>query len=230
MKPRNIILIRHGESVGNANKEIYKTIPDYALLLTERGKNQALEAGKNLRVLCGNESVKFYVSPFWRTRQTFQGILKSFPSLKWQDRYEDPRLREQEWHGKLPVDGYRHDTEEERDLFGHFYYRFQEGGESCADAFDRVSDMIGTMHRDFEKPEYPENCVIVGHGMTNRVFLMRFLHATVEEFELWKNPKNCELKVLSLQKNGRYQLVSEMPHHTLKHNFQFDTDWFDNPA
>ena len=37
MKPQNIILIRHGQSHGNLNKEIYKSIPDYALELTDEG-------------------------------------------------------------------------------------------------------------------------------------------------------------------------------------------------
>jgi broad specificity phosphatase PhoE len=90
--------------------------------------------------------------------------------------------------------------------------------------------MLNTMNRDFEKSDFPENCVIVGHGMTNRVFLMRFLHASVEEFELWKNPKNCELKVLSLQPDGKYKLISDMPSHVLKHLFQYDINLFDNPA
>ena len=49
MKPRRIILIRHGESQGNRNPESYATIPDYALELTDTGKQQAFEAGKALR-------------------------------------------------------------------------------------------------------------------------------------------------------------------------------------
>jgi broad specificity phosphatase PhoE len=226
MKPKNIILVRHGESQGNANKEIYKEVPDYALLLTSKGKEQAIQAGMDIRNLCGNESVKFYVSPFWRTRQTLQGILKSFPTIKFEDAYEDLRLREQEWCNKLPINGYRHDMEEERDSFGHCYYRF-EGGESCADVYDRVSDFFNTLNRDFEKSNFPENCVIVGHGMTNRVFLARWLHATVEEFESWGNPKNCELKILSLQPDGKYKLVTPMRKHELRHNYQFKQEWFD---
>lgn len=228
MKPKTIILVRHGESIGNANKEIYKSVPDYALTLTPKGKQQAIQAGKDVRLVTGNEDVMFYVSPFWRTRQTLQGILKSFPSISYHDAYQDPRLREQEWHNKLPVDGYRHDMEDERDAFGHFYYRFN-GGESCADVYDRVSDFLNTLHRDFEKATFPETAVIVGHGMTNRVLLMRWLHASVEEFELWRNPKNCELKVLSLQPDNRYKLMSEMPLHVLKHNYQYDLKDFDKP-
>jgi broad specificity phosphatase PhoE len=41
MKPRRIILIRHGESEGNLDHSLYKTTLDYALKLTQRGISQA---------------------------------------------------------------------------------------------------------------------------------------------------------------------------------------------
>ena len=36
MKSNRIILIRHGESEGNIDKDKYQTIPDYALNLIQR--------------------------------------------------------------------------------------------------------------------------------------------------------------------------------------------------
>lgn len=218
MKPKNIVLIRHGESVGNVDKEIYKTIPDYALQLTDKGKQQAIDAGNNIKLLIGSDSVKFYISPFWRTRQTYEGLAKSFPASV---PYEDPRLREQEWHGKLPVDGYMSAYEMERDSYGHFYYRF-DGGESCADVFDRISSFLDTMFRDFDKATYPETAIIVTHGMTLRVFLMRFLHLSVEEFEMLHNPDNCGIVALSLNKNNKYELVTPLKKYkSPKHKYQF---------
>ena len=44
MKPKRIILIRHGESEGNLDKGVYAQKPDYSLLLTELGHRQAQEA------------------------------------------------------------------------------------------------------------------------------------------------------------------------------------------
>jgi broad specificity phosphatase PhoE len=64
LKPLRIILVRHGQSEGNANKEVYKDKPDYALHLTELGRHQAHESGKELKSLIGDQTVKFYVSPF----------------------------------------------------------------------------------------------------------------------------------------------------------------------
>ena len=223
MKPDRIILVRHGESDGNVNKEIYKDIPDYSLQLTPKGVAQAQEAGKKIVDIIGDTECQFYVSPFWRTRQTYLQIAKNF-SLNNIRFYEDLRLREQEWgQDMVSREGYSHDKENDRDSYGHTYYRFRDG-ESCADVFDRVSDFMGTMFRDFRKDDFPRNCVVVSHGMTIRLFLMRFFHASVEEFERWSNPKNCQLFILERQPNGKYILNGKLRTHTLKHKFQFPVD------
>jgi len=227
-KPKNIVLVRHGQSEGNVNKQIYKEKPDYALGLTDVGRAQAIQVGKDLRLMLGSKVPQFYISPFWRTRETFLGIRKAWNPDKetgydiFTNFYEDPRLREQEWHGSLPIDGYDNNAETERDAYGHFYYRF-DGGESCADVFDRVSDFLNTLHRDFEKNNFPENCVIVTHGMTLRVFLMRWFHLSVEEFEQYANPKNCECVILKLDEClGKYYLVNDLRKHKINHLYQFN--------
>jgi len=222
MKPQNIFIVRHGQSVGNVNKEVYRDIPDYALQLTDLGHTQAYETGKELAKLVDPAiPVQFYVSPFWRTRQTFLGVQKSFPNFVY---YEDPRLREQEWGQNMESrEGYSEKIEEYRDGYGHFYYRFRDGGESCADVFDRVSDFMNTMFRDFQKVNFPRNVVVVTHGMTMRLFIMRWFHVTVEEFESWGNPKNGGFFHLKLcNENEKYDMVTPLRIHKLRHNFQFD--------
>jgi broad specificity phosphatase PhoE len=208
-KPKRIILVRHGQSEGNADdtKEVYGKTPDYALNLSPRGRKEAYTLGGVLMDLIGKESVQFYRSPFYRTRQTHEELAPFFPGASCK---EDIRLREQERNGRLePHHGDA--VDQERDAYGHFYYRFQ-GGESCADVFDRISSFLDTLHRDFEKAAFPDNAVIVAHGMTNRVFLMRFLHYTVEEFEFLRNPKNCGMYVLELRESfpkPKYHLTEE---------------------
>lgn len=221
MKPKKIFLIRHGQSHGNVDKNIYQEIPDYALDLTDLGKEQAFDAGKNIsKSINGNSA--FYISPYWRTRRTYQYITKSInPSLL----YEDPRLREQEWSGKLrdyeEEDYIR--VEKERDDYGRFYFRLN-GGESCADVYDRVSDFFNTLNRDFEKPNFPENCIIVTHGITMRVFLMRWFHYSVERFENLANPKNCEFWIMEKNSDNRYDLVSK-PRLYAKPCHEYQYDW-----
>ena len=43
--PKRIILVRHGESLGNFDESVYCTVPDWKVPLTETGKKQSIEAG-----------------------------------------------------------------------------------------------------------------------------------------------------------------------------------------
>jgi broad specificity phosphatase PhoE len=207
MKPKRIILVRHGESVANVDAARRETIPDYKMDLTDIGTKQAKAAGQEIAKLIGNESVTAYISPYYRTRQTFAGISSAIDGNVLSV-VEDPRIREQDWgHLKHPDEA--EETDRARDDFGVFYYRIEDG-ESVADVFDRVSTFLETMHRDFEKSNFADNCLVVTHGMTLRVFLMRWLHWTVEEFEVIANPKNCQVVVLAMTDEGKYVLESAL--------------------
>ena len=224
MKPDTIILLRHGESESNVDKRTHQLKPDYAVELTLLGRKQARAAGQAIKVLIrGGSGIQFYVSPYWRTRQTYQEVAKVLRRHR-QATYEDPRLREQEWgddyvraHGPRDYAA----VEKARDAYGHFYYPLP-GGESCANVYDRVSDIVGTMHRDFEKPNFPRVVIVVTHGMTMRVFLMRWFHLTVEEFEKLANPLNGEFWVMQRQTFGdKYELATAARQHQVRHKFQF---------
>lgn len=231
MKPKRIFLVRHGESEGNIDKNLYATKPDYAYELTEKGRNQALEAGETIAQIIKAQGAHFYCSPYWRTRQTYLGIIEAINKSMARSQfnaciplfhnfYEDPRLREQEWGTSF--DKRNDNLENERDSFGHFYYRIPNG-ESCADVYDRISDFLNTLWREFEKPAYPENAIIVTHGMTMRLFLMRWFHMTVEEFELLANPKNCGIFQLDLQDGGKYKLMTDARRYASRnHPYQFN--------
>ena len=49
------------------------------------------------------------------------------------------------------------------------YFRIPDG-ESAADVYDRVSDFFNTLYRDFEKKDYPDNAIMITHGMGIRLF------------------------------------------------------------
>jgi broad specificity phosphatase PhoE len=207
MNPNRIILIRHGESEGNKDKEKYNDIPDYALSLTSKGIEQANLAGKEIKRLIGEESVHVYLSPYVRTRQTYDQIAKSLESNVVKA-FEDPRIREQDW-GHLRQADEGKEIVQERKSFSTFYYRIPDG-ESGADVYDRVSTFLETLYRDFNKPDYPQNTFIVTHGMTLRLFLMRWFHWTVEEFENLRNLKNCQIVVMEKDSDNRYRLTSNL--------------------
>lgn len=45
-------------------------------------------------------------------------------------------------------------------------------------------------------PGFPKSCVLITHSIAIRLFIMRWFHLTVEEFEAMKSPKNAEMVVM----------------------------------
>jgi broad specificity phosphatase PhoE len=217
MKPHAIYLVRHGESLANVNRDIHYSVPDWKVALTYKGLKQAKVAGNRLyRELKGKFDarseaqnnvirplLRIYRSPYIRARQTCDSMrCEHFP---WCEVREDPRLREQDW-GNYMSPEVNKKIDEERDQYGTFFYRMPNG-ESGADVFDRVTTFLDTLYRDFENPRYPRFALIVSHGLTIRLFLMRWLHWTVEEFEQLSNPDNCQIITLRLNNvTERYDL------------------------
>lgn len=217
MLPKRIILMRHGESAGNIDQGAYSTTPDHKIPLTEEGRAQAREAGRKMRALisaqsggaCGeNWRVFFYVSPYERTRTTLREVGKAFSRRRVIGVREECRIREQDF-GNFQVEERMRVVKETRERFGRFFYRFPEG-ESASDVYDRVSSFLESLWRDVDMnrhqvdPSSELNLVIVSHGLTSRVFLMKWFKWTVEEFERLNNLGNCEFRVMELGAGGEY--------------------------
>lgn len=207
MKPKRIILVRHGESQGNVDATSHETIPDYELNLTGKGREQAQKAGHKINELIGDELVYSYISPFYRTRQTFAEIEAELGDKNVKV-IEDSRIREQDW-GNLRSYEVEKKTMKDRGAYGIFYFRI-ENGESGANVFDRTSTFFEMVRQDFLQSDYPENILVVTHGVTLRILLMRILNWSVEEFEDVYNPENCELFVLEKNSEGDYKLVTPL--------------------
>lgn len=204
MKPKRIILIRHAESEGNADATVYSMVPDHKIALTKKGEHQALAAGAEIAEIIGQEKIKAYVSPFKRTRQTFEGITRHIEK-NLTDVVEDPRIREQGFGNLVSMDQAQL-LLQARAEYGKFYYR-PPNGESSADVYDRISTFLESMHRAFERPDFPPNTLIVSHGGALRVFLMRWLRLKVEEYLALDYADNCQILILEMDDNGKYQLV-----------------------
>nr|WP_320784080.1 histidine phosphatase family protein [Streptomyces sp. CRN 30] len=200
-RPRRIVLVRHGESEGNADDTVYERRPDHALALTERGRRQAEETGEALREVFGLEHVSAYVSPYRRTHETFQAFRLASDRVRVR---EEPRLREQDWGNWQDREDVRL-QKAYRDAYGHFFYRFAQG-ESGADVYDRVGGFLESLFRSFEDPDHPPNVLLVTHGLAMRLFCMRWFHWSVAEFESLSNPGNAEVRMLLLGEDGRYAL------------------------
>jgi broad specificity phosphatase PhoE len=64
-KPKRIILVRHGESEANVNKEILRLVPDHKVGLTPLGFKQSLDAGRYIgEKLVGYGKIRAYYSPY----------------------------------------------------------------------------------------------------------------------------------------------------------------------
>ncbi|KAI9815583.1 MAG: hypothetical protein M1832_005444 [Thelocarpon impressellum] len=219
-KPRMIILIRHAQSEGNKNRDIHQTIPDHRVRLTQEGWRQAEEAGTRLRsLLRPDDTLHFFTSPYRRTRETTEGILKSLTSNEPSPTpfprntikvYEEPRLREQDFGNFQPCSAAMERMWHERADYGHFFYRIANG-ESAADAYDRISGFNESLWRQFGEDDCASVCVLVTHGLMTRVFLMKWYHFSVEYFEDLRNVNHCEFVVMEKHAaTGKYILENKL--------------------
>jgi len=103
--PNKVVMIRHGQSMGNIDETLYSTTPDNAMPLTKLGWEQARKAGKHLKdsVLAPLESVHFIVSPYARTVETFHGIVSAWcdPDAPEFASIPNREMRLQAWYGRL---------------------------------------------------------------------------------------------------------------------------------
>ncbi|XP_043710515.1 phosphoglycerate mutase-like protein AT74 [Telopea speciosissima] len=227
--PKRIILVRHGESQGNLDDTAYTTTPDNQIPLTSHGIDQARFAGQRIRHLLSDDGlshnwkVYFYVSPYRRTRSTLREIGRSFPRNRILGVREECRIREQDF-GNFQVEERMKAIKLARERFGRFFFRFPDG-ESAADVFDRLSSFMESLWRDIDMKRLDHhhkrgdetNLIIVSHGLTMRVFLMKWFKWTVEQFEHLNNPGNCEFLVIQLGSGGDYSLAIHHSEEELLH-------------
>lgn len=210
MKPLQIFLMRHVQSIGNADHSVYANTPDWKIGISEKGVREASVTAHSFAKRSIDDRIATYVSPYQRTTDTFREVEKRLPGMKFLPKF-DPRLREQERGNLRIVDRETWDrVEKERDEYGTFFYRFQNG-ESGADVYDRCSGFIDTLFRDFQKPDFPHTALIITHGYTLRVLLMRWFHSGVAEFHKWKCPKNGQFFQMQLGNDDKYSLSEPYP-------------------
>jgi hypothetical protein len=88
----------------------------------------------------------------------------------------------------------------ERMSFGRFFFRFPNG-EAGLDVYNRVSSFWATVSRDLLQLQAITdvthlNILIVTHGLTLRLLLMRYFQLSVAEFESSYNSQNAKLVIM----------------------------------
>ncbi|MET9943273.1 SAM-dependent methyltransferase, partial [Streptomyces halstedii] len=92
---------------------------------------------------------------------------------------------------------------------GHDVARLHSGDPSVFSAVNEQMkrlDEADIPYEVVEEPDHPENVLLITHGLTMRLFCMRWFHWSVAEFESLSNPGNGEARTLLLGENGRYTL------------------------
>jgi 2,3-bisphosphoglycerate-dependent phosphoglycerate mutase len=205
-----IFLVRHGESQGNVDKGVHARMADHAIPLSDRGREQAREAGRRLGAVLSEmypggglrPHVRLWTSPYRRTRETAAGVEEGAGA--WiSDRREHILLCEQQFglfdgvpdedlHRRFPEEAAHYDKQLRFE--GKFWARMPLG-ESRFDVATRVHQAFGTFHRDLAK--HGIDClVIICHGVTLRAFVMMWLHLSPEWFEAEPNPPNASIRLL----------------------------------
>ena len=196
-----IFLIRHGESMQNTKENYSIGLPDHKVYLTEKGKDEAQEAGKFLKQYCSDNHISLdnsvlWVSPYERTRET-ASIINQFLNIK--KIKEDVSLIEHRYglfsdkEIKLIQELYPehfafYDNHYQND--GEFYARFPLG-EAPLDVALRTRQFIETIYRDKEDVLF-----VVSHGTTLRTFVMNFFHYPPEWFNKEPVPENCSIRLI----------------------------------
>lgn len=220
-----IFLIRHGESMQNTKENNEKKLPDHKVYLTEKGKQEALEAGLFLKEYIEKNNIDIkdatlWVSPYTRTRQTAE-IINSILEIK--DVKEDITLIEQRYG--LFSDNTLEDIKEKYKEQFEFYDRYYQNdgkfyakmpqGESPYDVALRIKQFINTLYRDID--EGKDTFFIVSHGTTIRCFVMDWFHKSPEWFNKEPNMDNCSIRLIEKEnKESQEQYIYKGPVRTKK--------------
>lgn len=221
-RPALLVFVRHGQSLRNTVnlhtglKNIPKVVtdtPDHLTPLTPDGEQQALATGKGLQQEFGRFDVVFH-SPWLRTTQTMELLLKAFPDpcppvrrnlylLEQNFGRLDPAI----WPRQLEryEESFRQ-FEQQREIMGHFYCRPPDG-ESWADVCMRTHQFLGVIFR----PEFAGKRILaVTHAVPQQSFRYHLEHPTEEElFQEYETARNlnCGVGAYSWTRDHAWQLL-----------------------
>ena len=166
--------VRHGQTVWNVENKICGAVDSP---LTEFGRKQAIETGRNI-LSQGIKADEILYSPLSRAADTAKLISKmtGIPCR------EEPRLIEQnfgKWES-TPRDG--KDFKKAKESFVCSY----EGGESMLRLAQRIYNLLDEIRAESDNKTY----ILVAHNGIARMVQSYFTDMTNEEFAAW-GIKNC---------------------------------------
>lgn len=210
---KRLILVRHGESEGNVDPSIYMTKQDHEVALTEKGRQDSIEAGvklneillshkeKNLSNLVFRTDFKkeikmvAFISPFLRTRETWQIMETQLDKNINYHVVEDLRLMEKKWE--------LFKTKEDMDKFvkspdfTNIFYR-NNNAEALVDVSHRIASFVDSLVLRSSLGMLPDNVVIVSHWWALALMTIYLKQKPYEDFFGMKI-KNCDPLVIDIK-------------------------------
>lgn len=194
-----LYLVRHGQSAGNVDENLYRICPDHVIGLTELGHQQALDAGEFLRQELSGDQAMMLRSPYKRTRETEKNIYEKIDSQVI-ERIELVEMAEQqlgvfngvpddERASTFPREYARYKLQ--NDFSGSFWARPPQG-ESPYDVFLRagaVASQIRSAHRRTGMARF----ILVAHGYFINCFIMNWCNLPFEWFSTNSYINNAEI-------------------------------------
>ena len=169
-----LLFLRHGQTAWNVeNKICGKTDSP----LTEHGREQATETGRNI-LAQGIAADEILSSPLSRAADTAK-IISEMTGIPWR---VEPRLIEQsfgKWES-TPRDG--QDFKKAKEFFACSH----EGGESTLRLAQRIYNLLDDIKAESDEKTY----ILVAHNGIARVVQSYFTDMTNEEYAAW-GVKNC---------------------------------------
>lgn len=211
MRKPKIIICRHAESVEDVDNEIYRVMEDLQVPLTDKGIIQAQDFGTVLSGLFNaGQRVRFYASPGVRNMQTLKIVIPKLPDNISIQVEVEPLIVKQDW-GKITPENIG-EIEADRYKTGVLRYTFPTG-ESAGSMMARLTlfkEKISKIQR-----EEKDDIVVFSHGFEFRVLLMIIFEWSEELFESFGGLKNCEYRILTLEKDGEYSINQPLRKHGL---------------
>lgn len=203
-----ILLIRHGESEGNANPRAYVEKGDHKVGLTEKGWQQAIAAGQFLSNYYAPLNLprwpNIFVSSYQRPKETLSGAFHGMAGIfSGKPRvFEDPRLIEKHY-GAENVFEYLAETEDEKTFanlmmraFNHTqrldpYATRRVFGDASKDTMNNVRSFLETLTRDMKEGKIDH--MIFAHGAVMVDFVMAWAHLPMNSRNKVPKPGNCDI-------------------------------------
>lgn len=209
--PNLIVFIRHGQSEANVvqhrdkrgedvttqENTAVRGRTDYKQRLSKKGVEQAKQTREwiNKNICAVGKFDSYFVSSFFRARETAATISANNPEIKWEI---DDRLAERNWgvHGPLTIAERKKFYEVTNKLmYDDPFHAAFEGGESIWGVKnERIRNLMNTWAREQDG----KKILIVTHGDLIRAARVGFERILPEEFEAIEgNPiykvKNCQI-------------------------------------